>query len=72
MLAKPNMNGVAKRCNRMLEDMVRSIINYSSLPKSLWEKTLKTGCLVELRPYTQNEMNLDLKTVSYYIVGYHK
>jgi len=36
------MNGVVERRNRNLKDMVRSIINHSTLPKSLWGEALKT------------------------------
>ena len=43
MLGSPNMiNGVAERQNRMLKDMIRSVIPYSSLPESLWGEALKT------------------------------
>ena len=38
----PSMNGVAERRNRTLKDMVRSMINHSTLPTSLWGKALKT------------------------------
>ena len=38
----PQQNGVAERCNRTLMDMVRSMLNNSSLPKSLWMHALKT------------------------------
>jgi hypothetical protein len=33
---------VAERCNRTLMDMVRSMLNYSTLPIGLWMDTLKT------------------------------
>ena len=36
------MNGVAERRNLTLQDMVRSMISHSSLPKSLWGEALKT------------------------------
>jgi hypothetical protein len=35
-------NGVAKRRNRTLMDMVRSMLSYSMLPISLWMEALKT------------------------------
>ena len=39
---EPQQNRVAKRCNRTLIDMVRSMISYSILPISLWMEALKT------------------------------
>jgi hypothetical protein len=39
----PQQNVVAERRNRTLMDMVRSILSYSTLPISLWMKTLKTA-----------------------------
>ena len=41
MPGKPSMNGVVKRLNRTLQNMVRSMISHYSLPKSLWGETLK-------------------------------
>ena len=38
----PQQHGVAERRNRTLIDMVRSMLNTSSLPKSLWMYALKT------------------------------
>ena len=35
------MNGVVERRNRMLKDMVRSMISHYNLPKSLWGEALK-------------------------------
>jgi len=42
MPGSPDQNGVAKRKNRTLLDMVRSMLSSSKLPKSLWVKALKT------------------------------
>jgi transposase InsO family protein len=39
----PQQNGVAKRCNHTLMDMVRNILSYSTLPISLWMEALKTA-----------------------------
>ena len=36
MPGTPQQNGVAERCNRILMDMGRSMLNNSSLPLSLW------------------------------------
>ena len=36
------MNGVAKRQNKTLKDMVWSIISHSTLLESLWGEALKT------------------------------
>ncbi|RDX66046.1 hypothetical protein CR513_55231, partial [Mucuna pruriens] len=41
MLGTPQQNGVSKRHNRTLMNMVRSILSNSSLPLSLWMYTLK-------------------------------
>ncbi|KAL6340525.1 hypothetical protein AAG906_010433 [Vitis piasezkii] len=38
----PEQNGVAKRQNRTLIDMVRSMMSNSTLPKFLWGEALKT------------------------------
>jgi transposase InsO family protein len=40
--SEPQQNGVAERCNRILMDMVRSMMSYSDLPLSLWMEALKT------------------------------
>ncbi|KAK4273328.1 hypothetical protein QN277_021753 [Acacia crassicarpa] len=42
MPGSPDQNGVAKRRNRTLLDMVRSMLSSSKLPKSLWIDALKT------------------------------
>jgi hypothetical protein len=42
-LDEPQQNGVAKRRNRTLMDMVRSMMRYSKLPLSLWMEVLKTA-----------------------------
>ena len=39
----PQQNGVAKRRNRTLLDMVRSMLSYSSLPISFWGYALETA-----------------------------
>ena len=40
----PQQNGVAKRRNRTLLDMVRSMMSYSTLPTTLWGYALLTAC----------------------------
>ena len=42
MPGMPQQNGVAKRRNRTLIDMVRSMLSNSTLPLSLWSEALKT------------------------------
>ena len=42
MPGSPDQNGVAKRRNRTLLDMVRSMLSSSKLPKFLWTEALKT------------------------------
>ena len=39
----PSQNGVAKRRNRTLLDMVQSMLASSKLPDSLWSEALKTA-----------------------------
>ena len=39
----PQQNGVAERRNRTLMDMVRSMLNHSTVPLSLWMHALKTA-----------------------------
>ena len=46
MPGTPSMNGVAKRRNRTLKHLVRSMINHSTLPASLWGKALKTAVYI--------------------------
>jgi hypothetical protein len=46
MSRTPQQNGLAKRRNRTLTYMVRSMISKSSLPLSLWSKTLKTAVYI--------------------------
>ncbi|KAL6326340.1 hypothetical protein AAG906_007845 [Vitis piasezkii] len=38
----PSQNGVSERRNQTLKDMVRSMINHFTLPKSLWGEAIKT------------------------------
>ena len=40
---EPQQNGVAKRRNRTLMNMVRSMMSYSMLPINLWMEALKTA-----------------------------
>ena len=42
----PSMNGVAKRRNRMLKDMVRNMISHSKFPKSFLGEALKTAAYI--------------------------
>ena len=42
----PSMNGVPERRNRTLKDMVRNMINHSSLLESLWEEALKIAVYI--------------------------
>ncbi|WZZ20560.1 hypothetical protein YC2023_121947 [Brassica napus] len=41
MSGTTSMNGVAERRNHTLQDMVRSMIQFSTLPKSLWGEAIK-------------------------------
>ena len=42
----PQQNGVSKRRNRTLLDMVRSMLSYSSLPESFWVYALETAAYI--------------------------
>ena len=42
----PHQNGVAKRRNKTLLDMVRSMMSYSSLPISFWGYSLQTAVYI--------------------------
>ncbi|KAL0320291.1 UNVERIFIED_CONTAM: Retrovirus-related Pol polyprotein from transposon TNT 1-94 [Sesamum radiatum] len=46
MPGSPDQNGVAKRRNRTLLDMVRSMMASSKLPKFLWIEALKTAVYI--------------------------
>ncbi|KAF7841396.1 Retrovirus-related Pol polyprotein from transposon TNT 1-94 [Senna tora] len=46
MPGTPQQNRVAKRCNRTLMDMVRSMISHSCLPEFLWGDALRTATYV--------------------------
>ena len=40
----PQSNGVAKRKNRTLKDMVNLMLINSGVPKNLWGEALMTAC----------------------------
>ena len=42
----PHLNGVSKRRNRTLLDMVRSMMGFASLLESFWGYALETACLL--------------------------
>jgi len=42
MPGTPRQNGIAKRQNHTLKDMVRNIISHTTLLESLWCESLKT------------------------------
>ncbi|KAJ4710364.1 Retrovirus-related Pol polyprotein from transposon TNT 1-94 [Melia azedarach] len=46
MSGSPTINGVAKKQNRKLKDMVRIMISHSTLPESLWSEALKTAAYI--------------------------
>ena len=46
MLGTPQQNGVAKRRNRTLMDMIRSMLSNSHLPLFLWSEALKNDVYV--------------------------
>ena len=43
MPGSPEQNGVAKRHNRTLKDMMRSMMSRSNLPEYLWGEAIKTA-----------------------------
>jgi hypothetical protein len=69
----PQQNGVAERCNRTLMDMVRSMLNYSTLLISLWMEDLKIAVHILNRvpsmsvPKTPYEMWADRKPTLNYL-----
>jgi hypothetical protein len=73
MSGDPQQNGVTERCNRMLIDMVRNILSYSTLPISLWMEALKTNVhilnrvLSKSEPKTSYELWIDRKTILNYL-----
>ena len=46
MPSSPSQNGVAKRRNRPIKDMVRSMISNSKLPLSLWSEAINIATYV--------------------------
>ena len=48
----PEQNGVAKRLNRTLVEMVRSVLADSQLPKSFWAEALATATYLRNRSPT--------------------
>ena len=42
----PQRNGVSKRCNRILLDMVRSMMSLTDLPLSFWGYALETAAFM--------------------------
>ena len=46
MSYKPQQNGIAKRRNRTLMDMTRSMIAYAELPNHFWDETLSTAAYI--------------------------
>ena len=46
MTGSPDQNGVAKRRNQTLVDMVRNMLRNSNLPKFLWIDALKTAVYI--------------------------
>ena len=42
----PQQNGITKRRNKTLMDMVRSTMSYSDLPNSLWGYASETGAYI--------------------------
>jgi hypothetical protein len=69
----PQHNGVAKRRNHTLMDMVRSMLSYSMLPISLWMYDLKTIIHIlnpvpsKSEPKTPYELWTDRKPTLYYL-----
>ena len=49
-LGTPQQNGGAKRRNRTLLDIVRSMMNLSTLPLSFWGYTLETTYILNMVP----------------------
>ncbi|GJZ07957.1 retrotransposon protein, putative, ty1-copia subclass [Tanacetum coccineum] len=53
----PQHNGVSERRNRTLLDMVRSMMNQTTLPKSFWDYALETDARIDIiRRYPKKTM----------------
>ena len=47
----PQLNGVAERMNRTIEEKVRCMLSHANLPKSFWDEAVKTAMtLINLSP----------------------
>ncbi|GJR95441.1 retrotransposon protein, putative, ty1-copia subclass [Tanacetum coccineum] len=58
----PQHNGVSERRNRTLLDMVRSMMNLTTLPLSFWDYALESAtCILNMVP-TRREIRYNLRT----------
>jgi hypothetical protein len=63
MLDSPSQNSMAKRRNRILMDLIRSMVSSSKLPLSLWNEALKITYILNRVP---------TKVVTKYHLSYKK
>jgi len=47
----PKQNGVVERKNRFLEELARTLLSESSLPKYFWVDVVRTSCYVMNRVF---------------------
>jgi transposase InsO family protein len=57
---EPQQNGVAERRNRMLMDMVRSMLSYFNLPLGLWMEALKISMHILNRVPSKSVLKLHM------------
>ena len=72
MRGAPSQNGVAKRQNRTLKDMVRSMISHSALPKSLWDEAVKIAVSGTSKKNVQNKQDKEITCFFCKKVGHMK
>ncbi|KAH9669581.1 Integrase catalytic domain-containing protein [Citrus sinensis] len=53
----PQQNGVVKRKNRSIQEMVRTMLNENSLPKYFWAEAVNTACYVLNRVFIRPNLN---------------
>nr|GEW33934.1 hypothetical protein [Tanacetum cinerariifolium] len=73
---KPQHNGVSERRNRILLDMVRSMMSQTTLSKSFWDYALETAaCILNMVPTKKVKKipyELEPKSIKCIFIGYPK
>ncbi|GJU95662.1 retrovirus-related pol polyprotein from transposon TNT 1-94 [Tanacetum coccineum] len=69
----PQHNGVSERRNRTLLDMVRSMMNLTTLPLSFWDYALESATrILNMVPTKKNPDKLEQRSVKCIFIGYPK